>query len=106
MKKLMLVVLAGLVTMSAVAIAQNQKSNVSAKIFTMSGTVGDDGKTLVSDQNDEWVVSNADTLKQQEGRRVTVRCRLESDKLIIHVISFKLDEVKYSASRGDSAYRR
>jgi len=107
MKKLALVLLAGVVMTTAGAFAQDKSVTTQpTKVFTLSGTVTEEGKTLVSDKNDEWTVSNPQLLKGQDGREVTARCRLDPGKLSLHILSFKPEEVKYSANRGDSAFHR
>jgi len=78
----------------------------SAKAVTISGTLSSDGKTLVSDQDDVWTVSNAEVLKGQEGRQVIVKCRPDPKTHSIHVFFVKLDDPRYAADRGDSAFRR
>jgi len=88
---------------SAIAVAQ---ATPSAKAVTISGTVSNDGKTLVSRQDDAWTISNADVLKGQEGREVTVKCRPDRVKHTIYVFFVKPLETKYLANNGDSAFRR
>ena len=103
------VFLTAMIALSTVASAQEIKSGAKGaapKVFSLSGMVGDEGKTLLSDKNDEWVVSNPEALKPEAGEQVTIRCRMDADHTSLHVISFKLDEVRYSANRGDSAFRR
>ena len=77
-----------------------------AKAVTIFGTLSSDGKTLVSDQDDVWTVSNAEVLKGQEGRQVIVKCRPDPKTHSIHVFFVKLDDPRYAADRGDSAFRR
>ena len=78
-----------------------------AKAVTISGTLSSDGKTLVSDQDDVWTVSNAEALKGHEGRQVVVKCRPDSKAHSIHVYFLvRRDEPRYAADRGDSAFRR
>ncbi len=56
----------------------------------MSGKVGDDGKTFVSDKdNKSWTVTNPETLKGHEGKQVTVKARLDEAKNEMHVVSVK-----------------
>lgn len=92
-------------TMAAQSAAASQ-ATPSAKATTISGTVSSDGKTLVSQQDDEWTVSNPEVLKGQEGRQVTVKCRPEPAGHSIHVFFVKPAETRYLANRGDSAFRR
>ena len=85
--------------------APTTQTNTS-KPLTVLGRVSDDGKTLVTDIDSEWAVSNVDALKGFEGRRVTVKCYVDSDRSRIHVLSAKASDVKYASRLGDSAFRR
>jgi len=94
MRRIALVLLAVLM-ISAITVAQQASTSQEkspAKAVTISGTVSNDGKTLVSEQDDEWTVSNADALKGQEGREVTVKCRPDPAKHSIHVFFVKSAE--------------
>jgi hypothetical protein len=52
----------------------------SAKLVNVSGTVGSEGETLVSDKgNRVWKVVNSDALVATAGRRVAVRARVSAD---------------------------
>ena len=91
--------------------AKSQKLTVRktpTKATTISGQVSLDGKTLVSDEDDIWVISNPDVLAGHAGQQVVVKCQLLPDKNEIHVFSVRtgLREVKYVAKSGDSAFRR
>jgi hypothetical protein len=77
-----------------------------AKAVTLSGTISNDRKTLVSRQDDEWTISNPEVLKGQEGLQVTVKCHLDRARHSIHVFFAQPAETKYLANGGDSAFRR
>jgi hypothetical protein len=79
-----------------------------AKAVTISGQVSADGKTLVSDEDDIWAVSNPSVLAGHEGKQVLVKCQVHADKYEIHIFSIKpkLVDAKYVARNGDSAFRR
>jgi len=105
----MVLVSLGILMISAMTVAQEaptSQARPSAKAVTIAGTVSNDGKTLVSEQDDAWTVSNADVLKGQEGREVTVKCRPDPAKHSIHVFFVKPAETRDIANRGDSAFRR
>lgn len=80
----------------------------STKAVILSGQVSQDGKALVSRENDIWNISNPSVLAGHEGQAVQVKCRLLAGKNEIHVFSVKVAplEVKSAANKGDSAFRR
>jgi hypothetical protein len=63
---------------------------------------------LVSENDDTWAVSNPGVLQGLEGQRVLVKCQVNPSKNEIHVFWVKavLQNTKYTANRGDSAFRR
>jgi len=101
---LLIISLAGPVAVSQDAPAS--KAGLHPKAVTISGTVSNDGKTLVSEHDDTWTISNAEVMKGQEGRQVTVKCRPDPAKGSIHVFFFRPVETRYIANNGDSAFRR
>jgi hypothetical protein len=116
MKNRRAVCLAVMVVMSVITVAQDMKSQeqnpsapgTSAKAVTISGKVSDDRSALVSGNDTGWAVSNPDALKGREGRQVTVKCLTNPDLHTIRVLSVKKgpSEMKYTANKGDSAFRR
>jgi len=68
-----------------------------AKSLTVFGRVSRDGQSLITDIDSEWTVSNADVLKGREGRPVTVKCYVDSDRNQIRVLSVRTfqPEVKF-----------
>jgi hypothetical protein len=120
MKKLIFVLLAVAFLMPVTALAQHSSkaaearppvskaSNVSTKAVTISGQVSLDGKTLVSEENDIWSVSNPNVLEGHEGQQVSVKCQVHAGKNEIQVFSVKvaLKQVKSASSKSDSAFRR
>jgi hypothetical protein len=120
MKKMMFVPLFLALLLSRAAMAQdhaksdtgkqeNSKTRAaSMKAVTLTGLVSDDGKALVSEKDDVWEVSNPNALVGHEGRQVTVKCQMYSEKNEIRVLSLRVSqgEVKYAARLGDSAFRR
>ena len=80
------------------------------KPMTLSGKVGEDGKTLATGKNNLWAVANPELMKDHAGQQVKVKCQLspDPDTNKIQVLSVKViqGEMKYVANRGDAAFRR
>jgi len=116
MKTSIVATFAAVLLISGVTFAQEKPSSpkpdnataTSAKSLTVTGQVSSDGKTLVTDIDSEWSVSNPEALKGHEGRRVTVKCYVDTEKNRIQILSAKKDESAstYSARSTDSAFRR
>jgi hypothetical protein len=120
MKKWMLIFLVVAFLMPDTALAQHSSkaaeakpagsktSKVSTKAVAISGQISLDGKTLVSEENDIWSVSNPNVLAGHEGQQVSVKCQVQPDKDEIQIFSVKvaLKEVKSASNRSDSAFRR
>jgi hypothetical protein len=120
MKKWMFILLAVSFLMPVAALAQHSSkaaegapigaptAKVPQKAVTILGQVSMDGKSLVSEENDIWNVSNPDMLSGQKGKRVSVKCQVHTDINEIHVLSVKgaLQEVKFVSNKSDSAFRR
>jgi hypothetical protein len=78
----------------------------STKGVNLAGKVSQDGKTLLTEDDNVWSVSNADTLKGFAGRDVTVKCRMDPDKRSIRVLYVFEPNKSNSANLRDSAFRR
>jgi len=98
MKTSIVAAFAALLLISGSAFAQEKPSpqsdnatSASAKPLTVYGKVSNDRKTLMTDIDSEWMVSNPDALKGHEGRRVTVKCYVDSERNKIQVLSVKKD---------------
>lgn len=82
-----------------------QKS--SKKTITISGTVGSEGKTLVSDRdNSIWKVVNPDAIRGSEGRRVSVKAYANPKSSEINVTVVRLREERTTPKLDDAAFRR
>jgi hypothetical protein len=81
---------------------------MSSKPLVVSGKVSPDGKSLLTDIDSEWAVSNPAVLKGHEGRRVTVKCYVDTEKSRIQILRVKKEEgdLKYAIRHDDSAFRR
>jgi hypothetical protein len=120
MKKWIFVLFAAAIFMPDTALAQHSSkaaeakqtglkaSKVFTKAVTIAGEVSLDRRTLVSEENDIWRVSNPNVLAGHKGKLVLVKCQVHSDKNEIEVFSVKdgVAEAKYIARNGDSAFRR
>jgi hypothetical protein len=107
MKTLGLVCVVGLLLVTG-AVAQSNVLPSSAKAVTIAGTLSLDGKTLVTDLDNMWTISNAEALKGHEGQHVTVKCHVSPDKQVIQVFFIKAEGggTKQATNWGDSAFRR
>jgi hypothetical protein len=66
-------------------------SSISTNPMSISGKVGDDGKTFVSESDSKsWTVSNPEALKGHEGHQVAVSANVNADKNEIQVLSVKM----------------
>jgi hypothetical protein len=98
MRKLMIVLFALALLMSAVAVAQygaqqpdTSKSSMSMKAVSVTGKISDDGKMFVSDKDGKsWTISNPDAVKGHEGHHVTLQAHVYADKNEVHVVSLKM----------------
>jgi hypothetical protein len=107
MRTSMVATLAALLLISGAAFAQEQANgapenaaSASAKPLTVAGKVSNDRKTLMTDIDSVWMVSNPEALKGHEGGRVTVKCYVDTAKNKIQVLTVKRDsgETAYSAA--------
>jgi hypothetical protein len=96
MKTLMTICFA-LVLLTGVSVAQDSMQNDSMKAdasknaVQVTGKIGDDGKTFVSDKNSEsWTITNPDAVKGHEGHHVTLTAHVDADKNEVHVMSLKM----------------
>jgi hypothetical protein len=94
MKKILIMVFSVMVLASLGGWAQtgSQKSDKnSGKTTTITGTVSNDGKMIVSDKdNKSWKVDNPDTLKAHEGHHVSVTADEDPSTDTLHVESVKM----------------
>jgi hypothetical protein len=96
MKTLMTICFA-LVLLTGVSVAQDSMQNDSMKAdasknaVQVTGKIGDDGKTFVSDKNSKsWTITNPDAVKGHEGHHVTLTAHVDADKNEVHVMSLKM----------------
>jgi hypothetical protein len=87
---------------------QPRTASTSTKALSVLGRVSNDGRTLVTDLDTDWAITNGEALKGREGSLVTVKCYVDSEHNQIRVLSVKSaqPELKYASRQGDSAFRR
>src|ERR1700741_2110893 len=88
--------------------AGSKSQKAAQKTVTISGQASADGMTILTDDDDIWVVTNPNVFAGHKGQYLSVRCQADPDKKELHVFSAKVAarEAKYMANRGDSAFRR
>jgi hypothetical protein len=65
----------------------------SLKAVKVTGKVGDDGRTFVSDKDSKsWTVANPDAVKGHEGHHVTLTAHLDAVKSEVEVVSLKMEK--------------
>ncbi len=63
----------------------------STKATKVTGKLGDDGKTFVSDTDSKsWTVTNPEVVKGHEGHHVVLTAHVDADKNEINVVSVKM----------------
>lgn len=99
MKKLIVGMLAGILVLGTMAVAQDttakpdDKMAASAPLKTLAGTVKADGDkfTFVNDEDSKsWDVMNPETLKGHDGHHVQLSAHVYADKNSIHVMKVKM----------------
>jgi len=120
MKKLTFVLFVAALFLPAASLAQHSSKaaeskasatspqKAPAKAVTISGEASADGKVLLTDEDEIWMVTNPNVLAGHEGQYVSVRCQADPDKHEIHVFSAKAAArgAKYVVKNSDSAFRR
>jgi hypothetical protein len=85
--------------------ARNERQ--SRKAIRISGVVGAEGKTLISDKDSRvWAVTNSDSLRSSEGRHVRVKARVEDSTSAINITTVSLTDERPRANLSDAAFRR
>ena len=85
----------------------SQPGRVSKKSISISGRVGSEGKTLLSDRgNRVWKVLNPELLTASEGHRVAVKAHANSEASEITIIVVRLMEERVTPKLDDVAFRR
>ena len=77
------------------------------KTVNLSGRVGLDGQTVVSDRDSRiWKVVNREMLSGSEGRLVTIKAYTLAEPSEIRVTVVRLREERTTAKLDDAAFRR
>jgi hypothetical protein len=107
-KLALMLLMSGIVFSQEKAAPAQPDHGKAAKTLTVAGKVSDDGKSLFTDLDSEWAISNPGALKGHEGRLVTVKCYVDSGRNRIEIVSVKKNpgEENYAARTMDSAFRR
>jgi len=63
-----------------------KSDKTAANALSVSGKIGDDGKTFVDKDGKTWTVSNPDVVKGHEGHEVTLKAHFDADKNEVHVV--------------------
>ncbi len=101
MKKLLLIAFCCALVTSLTALAQEtgksdqmkdtmKTEKASTKAVSLSGKIGEDGKTFVDKDGKSWTVSNPEAVKGHEGHEVTVKAHPNAEKTEIRVMSVKM----------------
>jgi len=93
---------------SKAAESRQGDSKVSKKATLLSGQISLDARTLITDKNEIWAVTNSDVLAGHQGQQVLVKCQVLPGKNEIHVFSLEpgVRETKTASNPSDSAFRR
>jgi len=87
--------------------ANPDQAQPARKTIHLSGRVGIDGQTVVSDRDSRiWKVVNAEMLSGSEGRLVTIKAYTATNPSEIRVTVVKLREERTTAKLDDAAFRR
>jgi hypothetical protein len=82
----------------------------STKPKTISGRVGENGRTITTANNNLWTIANPDVLKEHFGQQVKVKCQISSkaDATLIQILSVRIvpSEARFATNLGDAAFRR
>jgi hypothetical protein len=110
MKKLVLSFLVVTLLLPGTAFGQSNghSKSTAPKASTISGTVSQDGKSLIGKNGDPWLVANPATLAGHEGQQVKVKCQISSGSHDIRILSVKMvtTQTRYAVNLGDAAFRR
>jgi hypothetical protein len=69
----------------------NMKADASKNAVQVTGKIGDDGKTFVSDtDSNSGTITNPNAVKGHEGHHVTLTAHVYTDKNEVHVMSLKM----------------
>jgi hypothetical protein len=82
--------------------------NVSKKLTSLSGKVGSDGKTLMTDKDNRiWMVSNPEALSGVDGGHVKVKAFVDTAQSQIRIVSVSaIAEEPTGVRLHDAAFRR
>lgn len=113
MKKLLVSLLVLPFLFSGVAAAQSRphptsENSVAARIVSLSGRLGDDGKSFLAKHGQVWTIANPDAVSGQAGQELKLKVQLVSAAHEIQVLAVKVvaTQVRLVANPSDSAFHR
>jgi pentapeptide MXKDX repeat protein len=75
--------------------SDSTKSDSMGKLMSVTGKIGDDGKSFVGDKDGKnWTIINPEAVKGHEGHHVTLKAHVNADKMEVHVMSLKMAKDK------------
>jgi len=75
--------------------SDHMKSDSMGKLMSVTGKIGDDGKSFVDDKDSKnWTIINPEAVKGHEGHHVTLKAHVNADKMEVHVMSLKMAKDK------------
>jgi pentapeptide MXKDX repeat protein len=75
--------------------SDSMKSDSMGKLMSVTGKIGDDGKSFVGDKDAKnWTIINPEAVKGHEGHHVTLKAHVNADKMEVHVMSLKMAKDK------------
>ena len=114
MKKMVLVLSAFALATSLWVLAQettkpndmkqdSAKADKMGKAVSVSGKIGDDGKTFVDKDGKTWTIANPEAVK---GHEVTLKAHVDANKNEVHIVSLKMGkgEMKETQKKNESQY--
>jgi hypothetical protein len=76
--------------------------NTSGKAVTLSGKIGEDGKTFTNDKDGKtWMISNPDAVTGHEGHEVKVKGHADATTNELRVTSVKVKKEKRDTTKKD-----
>jgi hypothetical protein len=93
---------------TAAAQSNSQEKSNTAKPFSISAKVSEDGKLLIGKNGESWLVNNPMTLAAHVGQTIKAKVQLASANREVRVLSVKglAPKATYTPHPGDSAFRR
>jgi hypothetical protein len=110
MKRMIVASLTLALMMCAIAVAQygttqgdqTKADTMKSKAVSISGKIGADGQTFVSDKDGKsWTISNPEAVKGHEGHHVIVTAQVDKAKSELQVVSLKMAKAAKAGEMKD-----